>query len=501
MRDDILDLGVMDDAELMRHAIIADDAHCAIARSDVNAFATYVLRDEETKQPIEQAPHHESWHDLIAQHPRLVILSHRDAGKTQQISIAYVLWRLGNNPNLRIAILSDTAGQAEKIIGTLARYIEASEHEASQALHRVFPDLRPSKRKADKWTGSALFVDRTVLSKDPSVQACGVHGNVTGSRIDLLIIDDILDYENTRTEHLRDDVWAWYHSTIVGCLTPRKSQVIAIGTAYHPKDFLHRLAGEKSWPAYRYPIVDDEGNSRWPERWSDEAIALRRQELTPIEFARAYLCIARDDASARCKVEWIDRCKANGEGRSQAYALTSVPPGYRVFTGVDLAISQASSADLTALFTLCIHPNGHREVLDVTSGRWQVDEIVNRIVDIHNRYQGIVIVESNQAQMWMTQLVSRYSSVPVKPFTTGKNKHSPEFGVESIFAELAAGQWIIPNQKGQCHPEINAWMSEMLYYDPNGHTGDRLMAAWFAREGSRLQTAVPQRAHLDLLRR
>jgi hypothetical protein len=28
-------------------------------------------------------------------------------------------------------------------------------------------------------------------------------------------------------------------------------------------------------------------------------------------------------------------------------------------------------------------------------------------------------------------------------------------------------------------------MREMLFYSPEAHTGDRLMASWFAREGAR----------------
>ena len=33
--------------------------------------------------------------------------------------------------------------------------------------------------------------------------------------------------------------------------------------------------------------------------------------------------------------------------------------------------------------------------------------------------------------------------------------------------------------------EVLAWIQEMLYYDPEAHTGDRLMASWFAREAAR----------------
>jgi hypothetical protein len=79
----------------------------------------------------------------------------------------------------------------------------------------------------------------------------------------------------------------------------------------------------------------------------------------------------------------------------------------------------------------------------------------------------------------------------VRAFTTGRNKLSPEYGVESLAAELAAGMWAIPCARGtkETHPQIGEWIAEMLYYDPATHTGDRLMASWIAREAARLYTS------------
>lgn len=77
--------------------------------------------------------------------------------------------------------------------------------------------------------------------------------------------------------------------------------------------------------------------------------------------------------------------------------------------------------------------------------------------------------------------------MPVVPFATGKNKHHPEFGVEGLATEFANGKWIIPSTDGYtpASKELSALVNDLLYYDPNGHTGDHLMAMWFAREGAR----------------
>lgn len=465
------------------------------AREDVNAFAIEVMRDEMTGAALDNAPVHASWHKLADENDRLLIWSAVEHGKTTQMSVIRPLWELGRNPGLRIAIVSNTVTQATKIMRPIRSYIERSAE-----LHKVFPELRPSK---DLWTNSAIIVERPYVSKDPSIQALGVHGNITGARIDLLILDDVLDFENTRTAESRADLWDWYMSALAGRLT-KDARVLCVGTAYHPDDFMHRFA-KLIGPAraVRYPVMDPEtGAPRWPERWPMERIAKKREELTPIEFARQLLCVARDDADARFKKEWLDRCLMRGSGKvMNAYGLSALPPGVKTYTGVDLAVQVKDGADFTCLFTIAIHPNQDREVLNIEAGKWSGPEIVGRIVDTHKRFFSICIVENNAAQDFIVQF-AQARNVPIRPFTTGRNKAHPEFGIESIAAEMAAARWIIPSHQGfPQHPEVQNWVQEMLYYTPSHHTGDRLMASWFAREGARLGSIKVEGGSLNIMAR
>lgn len=463
------------------------------ARWDVNAFVTAVMRDEKTGLPLDQAPVHLAWHDLAEAHDRLLIWSAIEHGKTTQMSIARVLFELGRDPTLRVGVVSNTAGQAEKILRAVTRYIETSAE-----LHAVFPGLRPS---GELWTSRAITVRRPTVSKDPSVQTLGIHGNVLGSRLDLLIVDDLLDVENTRTAKGRDECFAWVQAALLSRLTA-KARVLVVGTAFHPEDALHRLARLPGWVARRYPVLDDAGQPRWPEVWPVSRIQRRRDELGPLEFARQLLCVARSDEDARFKREWIDRCLARGEGKQLAYGLQALPPGFKAYTGVDLAIQQKDGADLTCLFTIALHPDGTREVLNVESGRWGGPDIVARIIDTHRRYQSLMVVENNAAQDFIVQFARREWAVPIRPFTTGRNKAHPEFGVESLAAEMAGGKWIIPARGGQpAHPELQQWVQEMLFYQPSTHTGDRLMASWFAREGVRLGSMRVEAGRLDVMSR
>ena len=450
------------------------------SRVDPATFAAYVLRDEETGSVVHLQELHKEWHRLANAHRRLLLWSTIESGKTQQMSIARSLFEIGKNPNLRIVIVSNTDSQAMRICKTIGNYIESSPE-----LHKVFPHLKRDTEA--EWTKHSLHVVRTSQAKDPSVRTCGVHGNILGARIDLLVVDDILDYENTISPHQREDLKRWYSSTLEGRLT-RQARVLCIGTAWHPDDMMHYWAKRPEWMAVRYPVLDERGYMTWPERWPMSRIMSKKDILGPVEYARQLLCVARSDDEARFHEGWIKQCLARGLGRTLTYALEDVPDGYRTYTGVDLGVSQKDSADLTVLFTIIIHPDESREILDIQAGHWTSPEIVSRIIDTHYRYHSIVLVENNAAQDYIVQFTRGASAVPVESFTTtGAKKANADFGIESLAAEMAAAKWIIPSNidGSPVHPEISNWINEMLYYDPKGHTGDRLMASWFAREGAR----------------
>lgn len=487
-----------------------------LARDDPNHFCSFVLRDEKTGAPIIQAPMHKEWHRILDEEDRVVFWSHVEGGKTNQIAIGRVLFDLGRDPTLRIAIISNTSDMAMKITRQIGQYIERSAQ-----LKMVFPHLQPTDDPRLPWKSRALTIRRPgVGSKDPTIQACGVHGNILGSRIDLLVLDDFLDYENTNTPAPRIDVWRWVRSTLFSRLTEH-ARVIVIGNAWHPDDAMHLMEKQPRFKGYRFPVITKEDTLTWPERWSRKRIGEARLDLGPLEYSRQLLCQARDDTSARFKREWIDKCIDNGKGKQLVERIEFVDPALApgkevkdaeeadvtieeirqskealwrlngqlpgwVFHGVDLAVSKSDAADLSVIFSLFVNPKGDRRVLNIKSGRWTAPVILDQIRDAHERYGGTFIVENNASQAYIVQMLEDATSIPVVGFTTGRNKARPEFGVEGISVEMANGKWIIPCTKnGKVCDEVSEWIQEMLYYDPREHTGDRLMASWFAREGAR----------------
>jgi hypothetical protein len=492
--------GVLSAAVRRNRNIIA-----ARARENPNVFAVHVLRDDRTGRRIRQGPHHVKWHELAAAHDRLLIWSAVDMGKTVGLSIGRTLWELGRNPNLRIAILSKTKNLAQKIVRTCGQHISKS-----APLHEVFPHLVPETDPSLPWTSLALTVaGRLGDPKDPSVQAAGAFGNIIGSRIDRLIIDDILDSVNTRTPAPRDALYDWVRA-IMGRLS-EDARVLMVGNAWHPDDVMHRFASEPGYTAYKFPVMDKQGTPTWPEHWSAARIEKARTvDFGPLDFARQLLCQPRDDDSARFKREWLETALTRGIGlemlctrqelldelaspaQAAIYRLSGQDcSGIRVYVGVDLGVQQHARADPSAFVAVAALPDGSRRLLHVECGRWGAPEILSRIEDHNTRYQPIFIVENVGAQDYILQMVRHTSAIPVLPFTTGKQKASVEFGVEAIAAELHAGKWIFPcESRTAMNREVNDLVQEVLSYEPPPtHTGDRLMGMYFAQSAIRAEEA------------
>lgn len=486
---------VQNQSDLDQDYSAAKAAVVALARQDMATFAAFVLKAESNGAPFAMAPMHYDWCDLVEEHDRLVLLAPIESAKSSLITIGRALFELGRDPSKRIVILSNTATQAQTLTRAIGRYIEQSEE-----LREVFPALRPGTPWAID--SGMLTVARDGTAKDPSVRAVGLHGALTSARVDLLIIDDVVDPENSFTEGGRQKTINWVRTVAFSRLTP-KARVILVGQPYHPDDVVHFLERQPGYTARRYSITDDSGQSRWPEVWPLSRIEKARIELGPFDSARMLDVETRaDDASAVFREDWIRRALDRGRGKALVPHLYSLPPGYRTVTGIDLGIGLTRRHDKTVLTTILVHPSGDREVLAITSGHFTGPDIVQRIVDTHQRYQSTVIVETVQAQAYIRDYVRSYSSsIPTLDFTTGRGEKSLQWQAMRLASELDAGRWILASDNGTPTGEVATLTKALMSYSPQSHTPDHLASLLLARWGAERATKRIQYGHIDFSQR
>ena len=175
---------------------------------------------------------------------RLQIQAFRGVGKSW-ITGAFVLWTLFNNPEKKIMIISASKERADNMSIFLQKLIIET------------PWLSHLRPKADDARWSRISFDVNCSPHQaPSVKSVGITGQLTGSRADLMILDDIEVPGNSMTELMREKLLQLC-TEAESILTPKEdSRIMYLGTPQTTFTVYRKLA-ERSykpfvWPA-RYP--------------------------------------------------------------------------------------------------------------------------------------------------------------------------------------------------------------------------------------------------------
>ncbi len=175
---------------------------------------------------------------------RLQIQAFRGVGKSW-ITGAFVLWTLFNNSEKKIMIISASKERADNMSIFLQKLIIET------------PWLAHLRPKSDDSRWSRISFDVACSPHQaPSVKSVGITGQLTGSRADLMILDDIEVPGNSMTEFMREKLLQLC-TEAESILTPKNdSRIMFLGTPQTTFTVYRKLAERAYkpfvWPA-RYP--------------------------------------------------------------------------------------------------------------------------------------------------------------------------------------------------------------------------------------------------------
>ena len=175
---------------------------------------------------------------------RLQIQAFRGVGKSW-ITGAFVLWTLFRDPERKIMIISASKERADNMSIFLQKLII----ETPWLSH-----LRPKSEDA-RWSRVSFDV-LCSPHQAPSVKSVGITGQLTGSRADLMILDDIEVPGNSMTELMREKLLQLC-TEAESILTPKEdSRIMYLGTPQTTFTIYRKLA-ERSYKPFvwtaRYP--------------------------------------------------------------------------------------------------------------------------------------------------------------------------------------------------------------------------------------------------------
>jgi hypothetical protein len=284
---------------------------------------------------------------------RLLLMVFRSAGKSTLVGI-FCAWLLLHDPDLRILVLSAEHDLARKMVRNVKRIIER---------HPLTRPLVP--KRADQWAAGQFTVRRSRTQRDPSLLARGIGANITGSRADVLICDDV-EVPNTcntlaKREELRARLGEISYVLMPGGLqlyvgTPHTQE--SIYAEVPPTGGLDQAPFLDGFARLCLPLLDVEGESRWPERFTPTKIAEIRRQTGPAKFDSQMMLQPRSIEDARLDPSRLVRYDAaldyretNGRmvlsiaGRRMVSATGWWDPSYGAPDGGDASVVAAVFVD------------------------------------------------------------------------------------------------------------------------------------------------------------
>jgi hypothetical protein len=458
------------------------------ARRRLAPFLRAVWPVVEKKDELEWSPHL----DALALHLEAV-----EAGKIHNIAVslpagctktrlfmeAFPAWVLGRDPTRRILCISNSSSLAER--SSLAcRDILRSDWYRRYFPHVVISDDQDTKMSY-KTTQGGYRISKPVMSK------------ITGTKADIIIIDDANDAEQVLSKTIADSIKSWYDRGLHDRVNSFKdSRRVAVAQRLSTNDLIGHLV---SVYQYEYLFLPEEFDPKrrftssigWTDWRTEAGELLRPGRFGPTEVAVArrrpdYVSKHQQDPSAEeqafFKREWFERRWHYGPVAGQIVLPSSDPkePDYRFdlgsamrFATIDAAASAKTSADNTACTVFALSPRGDLVILDCILRHVDIPDQPKVLAEIQAKHAppvlGIERAGAN-ASMYQFAVHRGFTAVALEP--KGRDKL---VRAQPAILNAAAGRIWLPTNGLVTGFDVEGFLAELVQFTgQDGGQDDRV---------------------------
>ena len=455
-------------------------------------------------------------------HNRILINIPPNHAKSITCTVDYVTWKVVQDPNFRVLIVSQTQRLAADFLYAIKQRLT---HPMYEQLQQAYAAGVGFNSKSASWQATRItFGDelRESSEKDPNIEAVGIGGQIYGKRADMIIVDDAVTLSNANDFERQIK---WLTQDVRSRLNPT-GKLIIIGTRVSAVDLYKELRNPDRypgglvpwnylampalletnedptkwvtlWPASDQPFdgqldSDKDENGFYP-RWNGQNLFNERQSMDSSTWALIYQQQdISDDAifDPVCVRGSIDGMRKSGPLNVGYPGHPKDINGFTYICGLDPAM-----VGDTAVVCYAIDRQTHkRYIVDAykITGPTpaQIRQLIFDWTEIYHPAEWIV--EKNAFQSFLTQdegikihLASR--GVVLKEHHTGGNKWDAGFGVASMSTLFGTKQ-----ADGKHHRDnlihlpsdqtenVKSLIEQLITWSPTtkGKT-DMVMALWF----------------------
>jgi len=442
--------------------------------------------------------------------------------KSITVTVDYVTYKIVNNPNFRVLIVSQTQRLAADFLYAIKQRLT---HPMYEELQQAYAAGVGFNTKTASWQATRVtFGDelRESSEKDPNLEAVGIGGQIYGKRADMIIIDDAVTLSNANDFEKQIK---WLTQDVRSRLNPT-GKLIVVGTRVAAVDLYKELRNQDRYPGGLVPwtylampalLETHEDANKWVTlwpysdqpfdgqtedqknedglypRWNGKHLYAERQAMDASTWALIY---QQQDISDDAIFDPV--CvKGSIDGMRKSGRLVPGHPGHpRDLSGFSFicGLDPAMVGDTAAVCYAIDRTSHKRYVVDaIKITRPTPAQIRQLITDWTNVYTPSEwIVERNAFQSFLTQdegirqfLASK--GTLLREHHTGNNKWDSGFGVASMSTLFGTKQ-----QDGKHHRDnlihlpndqtenIKSFIEQLITWSPTtkGKT-DMVMALWF----------------------
>ena len=462
----------------------------------------------------------------------LIVNTPPEHAKSTTITVNYVTYRVCQDPNIRVIIVSQTQEMAKRFLRAIKDRLAGANQSYKKLQHDFAPDGGFDANSAS-WTADSIYVNaeaRDSGEATPTVQALGMNGQIYGNRADLIILDDTVTGKNAHEFEKQID---WIQREVINRLTYPGGTLLLVGTRLAPVELYSEIQKpewygqdeESPWTYLTQPAVLEFAES--PDDWtvlapwtnrppvslgarrlvepnadglypwhSGRALARRRATSSALNWKMVY----QQEQVVEDAIFPADKVAASIDGMRAAGLMSPGAPGHRphgmdglyVVGGFDPAITGHAAAVVLGVDRM----SGMRYVLDVwTAPNQKPDDLFNKLKDWTVKYHMHEwVIEKNAMNLMVTQnrdlrnfLGSR--GTVLKEHFTGANKNDADFGVASmsmLFDGAKEGRGLIRLPSRSQNEGTKALVEQLTTWFPQSKAKqDTVMALWFAETRAR----------------
>jgi predicted phage terminase large subunit-like protein len=293
-----------------------------------------------------------------------LILLPRNHLKSAIVTQAWTIQQVLTNPNLRVLISCNTWENSRKFLGAIQKYLVLS------PLNIFYGDFVSPHWNQDECT----IRQRKQILVAPSWATTGTEKQQTSQHYDLIVHDDLVDEENSRTPELREKTKQVYRNS--WDLLEPGGRMVVMGTRKHQDDLYSEILDQPGWDQMVRQCYTDHTRTSvlFPEKFTLESLDNLRKIKGSYFFAAEYLNNPIDEEAADFKADWI-----------KTYAAGTPHPSTLYLT-CDPALSLSRDADYTAMVVAGQFADKRIRVVDYIHRRMVPSDLVDAIFELVQKW-------------------------------------------------------------------------------------------------------------------